>query len=439
MTVMGNKIWLVIQREYFARVKKRSFLLATLITPLIFPTILGLFLWIGMSDTANENRKVIEVVDDNHSFYLESNELYTFSYEDLSFESAKLLVQEGARFGFLYIPDLDIEHPRGITFYSEETPPISMIANLESSLQRKIEVFKMEASGVDPSVLSAFKTNIDIQTIVVSEAGGERVSNSVINYAIGFLAGILIYTFIFVYGNQIMQGVIEEKSSRIIEILVSSLKPFQLMMGKIIGIGAVGLTQFLIWILLISVVSSLVMGYFGMQMPQQQIVQMSGQQGMFPSESSPELMGILQTVQGLDFFQITLTFLIYFIGGYLLYGAFFAAIGAAVDSPSDAQQFMFPVTIPLLVAYMGLFIFVLDDPNSNVSFWLSVIPFTSPVAMMGRVSFGVPWHHLVLSISLLVGGFLFTTWLAGKIYRIGILVHGTKVNYKVMWKWLKQN
>jgi ABC-2 type transport system permease protein len=144
-------------------------------------------------------------------------------------------------------------------------------------------------------------------------------------------------------------------------------------------------------------------------------------------------------IQGLDFVQITLTFLIYFIGGYLLYGAFFAAIGAAVDSPSDAQQFMFPVTIPLLVAYMGLFIFVLDDPNSNVSFWLSIIPFTSPVAMMGRVSFGVPWHHLALSISLLVAGFLSTAWLAGKIYRIGILVHGSKVNYKVLWKWLKQN
>ena len=436
---MANKIWLVIQREYLARVKKRSFLLATLITPLIFPTILGFFLWIGMSDTSNETRKVIEVVDNNRSFYLDSNELYSFSYGELGQENAKLLVQEGARFGFLYIPDLDIEHPEGITFYSEETPPLSMMANIESSLQRKIEVFRMEASGIDPSVLSAFKTNVDIQTVVVSETGNERVSNSVINYAIGFLAGILIYTFIFVYGNQIMQGVIEEKSSRIIEILVSSLKPFQLMMGKIIGIGAVGLTQFLIWILLISAVSSLVIGYFGMQMPQQQMLEMSGQQGMSPTEGNPELVEILQMVQGLDFFQITLTFLIYFIGGYLLYGAFFAAIGAAVDSPSDAQQFMFPVTIPLLVAYMGLFIFVLDDPNSNVSFWLSVIPFTSPVAMMGRVSFGVPWHHLALSISLLVGGFLFTTWLAGKIYRIGILVHGTKVNYKVMWKWLKQN
>lgn len=436
---MGNKIFLVIQREYLARVKKRSFLLATLITPLVFPTILGLFLWVGMSDSVGEARRVIEVVDENNSFFLESNELYSFSYGELGQENAKLLVQEGARFGFLYIPDLDVSNPEGIVFYSEETPPISMISSLELSLQRKMEAFRLEALGIDPEILSAYKTNVNIQTIIVSEAGGERVSNSVVNYAIGFLAGILIYTFIFVYGNQVMQGVIEEKSSRIIEILVSSLKPFQLMMGKIIGIGAVGLTQFLIWILLISAVSSLVMGYFGMKMPQQQILEMSGQQEVFPTEGNPELLEILQMVQGLDFVQITLTFLIYFVGGYLLYGAFFAAIGAAVDSPSDAQQFMFPVTIPLLVAYMGLFIFVLDDPNSNVSFWLSVIPFTSPVAMMGRVSFGVPWHHLALSISLLVLGFLSTTWLAGKIYRIGILVHGSKVNYKVLWKWIKQN
>ncbi|GEO23919.1 ABC transporter permease [Cyclobacterium qasimii] len=437
---MANKIFLVIQREYLARVKKRSFLLATLITPLVFPTILGLFLWIGLSDaTTSENRKVIEVVDENNSFFLESDELYSFSYGELGQENAKLLVQEGARFGFLYIPDLDVTNPDGVIFYSEETPPISMITSLQLLLQRKIEAFRLEASGIDPMILSSYKTNVDIQTIILSEAGGERVSNSVVNYAIGFLAGILIYTFIFVYGNQVMQGVIEEKSSRIIEILVSSLKPFQLMMGKIIGIGAVGLTQFLIWILLITVVSSVVMGYFGMKMPQQQMLEMSSQQELFSTVDNPELLEVLQMVQGLDFAQVTLTFLVYFVGGFLLYGAFFAAIGAAVDSPSDAQQFMFPVTIPLLVAYMGLFIFVLDDPNSNVSFWLSIIPFTSPVAMMGRVSFGVPWQELALSIALLVAGFLSTTWLAGKIYRIGILVHGSKVNYKVLWKWLKQN
>ncbi len=255
----------------------------------------------------------------------------------------------------------------------------------------------------------------------------------------GFLSGILIYIFIFVYGNQIMQGVIEEKSTRIVEILVSSLKPFQLMLGKIVGIGAVGLTQFLIWVVLIGTLSSVVMGVLGMPMPQQQAMEMANPELAQASPDSSELADMLLVIGGIDFAALVGSFIIYFLGGYLLYGALFAAIGSAVDSPSDAQQFMLPVTIPLIVAYMGLFVFVLQDPTSTVSFWLSIIPLTSPIAMMGRISYGVPFWELALSMGLLIGGFLFTTWLAGKIYRIGILMHGTKPSYKMMWKWLKSS
>jgi ABC-2 type transport system permease protein len=253
------------------------------------------------------------------------------------------------------------------------------------------------------------------------------------------MAGILIYIFIFIYGNQIMQGVIEEKSSRIIEILISSIRPFQLMMGKIIGIGAVGLTQFLIWVLLIGGISSIVIGYFGMQMPQQQVMELANPDMGQMINGDDSIYNIIRTIQGIDFIQLTLTFIFYFLGGYLLYGAFFAAVGAAIDAPSEAQQFMLPITIPLLIGYMGLFVFVLNDPNSNVSFWLSVVPFTSPIAMMGRVSYGVPFWELALSIGLLIAGFLFSTWVAGKIYRIGILIHGTKVNYKTIWRWIRTN
>nr|MBI1229326.1 ABC transporter permease [Cytophagales bacterium] len=436
---MPNKIFLVVKREYFARVKKRSFIVATILTPLIFPSILGIFLWIGMSDTVGDSARFIEVVDENREFFLESNDLFVFSYGSLSVAEAKEMVQNGSRYGFLHIPKIDLSSPQGITFYAGETPGMSVISGLESSLRSKIEELKLLNSGVDRELLSKLKTSVSIRSIRLGQTGNEAVSNSVVNYAIGFLSGILIYTFIFVYGNQIMQGVIEEKSSRIVEILVSSLKPFQLMMGKIIGIGAVGLTQFLIWIALISVVSTIVMGYFGMKMPQQELLEQTGSVDMAWMESSSELPEMIQMIQGIDFVPLVFSFLIYFVGGYLLYGAFFAAIGAAVDSPSDAQQFMFPVTIPLLIGYMGLFIFVLDDPNSRVSYWLSVIPFTSPVAMMGRVSFGVPISELILSISLLVLGFLFTTWSAGKIYKIGILVHGTKVNYRTLWRWIKEN
>lgn len=436
---MPNKIFLVVKREYLARVRKRSFIVATILTPLIFPSILGVFLWIGMSDTGGDAARFIEVVDENQEFFLESNELFVFSYGSQTIAKAKEMVQKGNRFGFLHIPKLDLAQPTGITFYAAETPGMSVVSGLESELKAKIEEIKLLNSGIDRDLLNKLKTEVSILSIRLGQTGNEAVSNTVINYAIGFISGILIYTFIFVYGNQIMQGVIEEKSSRIVEILVSSLKPFQLMMGKIVGIGAVGLTQFLIWIVLISLVSTVIMGFFGMKMPQQELMEQASPEGMGWMSGDNQLPEMIQLIQGIDFFTLVLSFLIYFIGGYLLYGAFFAAIGAAVDSPSDAQQFMFPVTIPLLIGYMGLFIFVLDDPNSKVSYWLSIIPFTSPVAMMGRVSFGVPLSQLMLSVSLLVVGFLFTTWSAGKIYKIGILVHGTKVNYKTLWKWIKEN
>lgn len=431
-----GKIFLVIQREYFSRVKKKSFLLATILTPLIFPAIMGLFLWISVGEKEGFSLRIIEVVDENDLFFLESSEQYAFSFSKISKEEGKLLVQEGERFGLLYIPKIDLSKPSGIVYFGEKNPSMSMISTLESSLKRTVEEQRLYQSGIDPNVIDAFRTKVSIQSVTLDSAGEEKISDATVNYGIGFFAGIMIYVFIFVYGNQIMQGVIEEKSSRIIEILVSSIKPFQLMLGKIIGIGAVGLTQFLIWMLLIGTITSVVMGYFGLQMPQQQAMDMANPELGVLMDDSFDGHNIIQVFKDIDFVKITLMFLFYFFGGYLLYGAFFAAIGAAVDSPSDAQQFMLPVTIPLIISYLGLFIFVLDDPNSRVSFWLSVIPFTSPIAMMGRASYGVPTFDLVISMGFLIVAFLFTTWVAGKIYRIGILIHGTKVNYKTIWKWI---
>jgi ABC-2 type transport system permease protein len=432
-----NKIWLVMQREYLARVKKKSFLLATLLTPLIFPAIMAIFVWIAVEEKDNQSLRIIEVVDENKLFFLESSDQYAFSFSDKSDEEAKDLVKNGDRYGFLHIPKFDLENPKGITFFGEENPNMNLMSYLESSLKKKIEDQRLYESGIDPQLISDIRTKVDIKSITVNEQGEEKVSNATVNYAIGFVAGILIYMFIFIYGNQIMQGVIEEKSSRIVEILVSSLKPFQLMMGKIVGIAGVGLTQLLIWIVLVGGLTTLVTGYLGMQMPQQQAMEMA-QVGMeqIPDSGVSE---ILQVINGIDFVTLVLCFVFYFLGGYLLYGALFAGIGSAVDAPSDAQQFMLPVTIPLIVSYMGLFVFVLQDPNSTTSFWLSVVPLTSPIAMMGRVSFGVPFWELALSMILLILGFLGTTWLAGKIYRIGILMHGTKPSYKTLWKWIKTN
>lgn len=431
-----NKIWLVIQREYLSRVKKKSFLLATLLTPLIFPAIMGIFIWIAVEEKENQSLRIIEVVDENNLFFMESSDQYAFSFSDKSVEEAKELVQNGDRYGFLLIPKIDLKDPKGITYYGEENPNMNLISYLESSLRKKIEDQRLYDSGIDPQILSEIRTSVDVTAITLDEQGGERVSDATVNYAIGFLAGILIYMFIFIYGNQIMQGVIEEKSSRIVEILVSSLKPFQLMMGKIVGIAGVGLTQLLIWIVLIGTLTTVVTGFLGMQMPQQQAMEMA-QADMGEAVPDGELGEILAVIQGIDFVTLVGAFVFYFLGGYLLYGALFAGIGSAVDAPSDAQQFMLPVTIPLIVAYMGLFVFVLQDPNSTTSFWLSVVPLTSPIAMMGRISYGVPFWELLLSMGLLVLGFLATTWLAGKIYRIGILMHGTKPSYKTLWKWIK--
>jgi ABC-2 type transport system permease protein len=434
-----NKILLVIQREYLSRVKKKSFLIATLLTPLIFPAIMGVFVWIALQEKENQSLRIIEVIDETGLFFMESSEQYAFTSSIEDPEEAKKMVQDGERYGFLHIPKMDITYPKGIQFYGIENPSVSLMSYLESALKRKIEDQRLFEMGIDPKVLKEIKTTISIQSITLGESGEEKINDATVNYAIGFFAGILIYIFIFVYGNQIMQGVIEEKSSRIVEILVSSLKPFQLMMGKIVGIGAVGLTQFLIWVVLIGTLSTLVMGVLGMQMPQQQALELASPELTEAAPDASELAAILQVIDGIDFVSIVLSFLIYFLGGYLLYGALFAAVGSAVDAPSDAQQFMFPITIPLIVAYLGLFVFVLQDPNSSTSFWLSIIPLTSPIAMMGRISFGVPFWELGLSVTLLVIGFLTTTWLAGKIYRIGILMHGTKPTYKTLWKWIRSS
>ncbi|MFM7629943.1 MAG: ABC transporter permease [Algoriphagus sp.] len=432
-----NKVFLVIQREYLSRVKKKSFLIATLLTPLIFPAIMGVFVWIAAEEMKNQELRVIEVVDETGLFFMESSEQYAFSSSAKSVEEAKTWVKEGKRYGVLYLPSLDLKDPQGIQFYGLENPSISLIGYLESALKRKIENQRLFNEGIDPEILQEIKTEVSIQSLTLQDSGEEVLTDASVNYGLGFLSGILIYLFIFLYGNQIMQGVIEEKSSRIVEILVSSLKPFQLMMGKIVGIGAVGLTQFLIWVILIFVLSSFVLSFLGMQMPQQQALEMANPEAMAMAQNQGDLTSLLQVIHGIDFVSLIVSFILYFLGGYLLYGALFAAVGAAVDSPSDAQQFMFPITIPLIVAYLGLFVFVLQDPNSTTSFWLSIIPFTSPIAMMGRISYGVPFWELALSLGLLAIGFLLTTQVAAKIYRIGILSHGTKPSYKLLWKWIR--
>lgn len=427
-----NKIWLIIQREVLNRVQKKSFLIATILLPLIFPAIMAVLVYVAIEQKKNATKNVIHYVDES-GFFLPDTSKFIFKKFDGKIDDAKKAFQLDDSYGLLYVPAFDLSSPKGLALYTKVNPSPTEVGDLEGMLENRIKDLKMLKFNIDKKILDSLKTDVSIQNVNLSETGDEKKSDSNVLFGVGMAGGILMYMFIFIYGAQIMQGIIEEKTSKVVEVIVSSVKPFQLMMGKIIGLATVGLLQFLIWIILITTVSSVVLGFFGLQMPQQQMMEQMSQQN--PQVQQAQSVEILQALSEIPYTKIVSVFIFFFIGGYLLYGALFAAVGSAVDSPAEAQQFMFPITIPLLISYFGLFTFILQDPHGSISFWLSIIPFTSPIAMMGRIGFGVEDWELALSMILLIAGFIGTTWAAGRIYRVGILMHGTKINYKVMAKW----
>lgn len=437
-----NKIWLIIQREFLNRVLKKSFLITTILVPLIFPAIIGGLAYVAIKDAESAKADVVHVLDESATFTFEDTKHFKFIRIDQSLEQAKKIYNATNDFALLYIPKLDINKPEGVLLYTKANPSIDKVGDLESLIENKIHDLKLREYNIDEATLKSLKPQVNLKQFNLTDTGEEKSSNSGILYGLGFGLGILIYMFVLIYGIQIMQGVIDEKTSKIVEVIVSSVKPFQLMLGKILGIASVGLLQFTIWIILISVLSSGTLAYFGLKMPQKQVMeQMTKQMNDDPEvkealdQQNSKVGELLGNLSEIPFGKIAFVFVFYFLGGYLLYGALFAAVGSAVDSQQEAQQFQFPVTLPLLIGYLGLFMFILRDPHGPASFWLSVIPFTSPVAMVGRIAFGVPNWELALSMTLLIGGFLLTTWVAGRIYRIGILMTGTKVSYKVLAKW----
>jgi len=439
-----NKVWLIIQREFLIRVRKKSFLIATILVPLIFPAIIGGLVYVMMKEVESAKPDTVMVLDESGQFNLDSSKntkRFHFVQLQNQLEQAKKVYNETKDFALLYVPKFDISKPEGMVIYTQENPSIEKVSDLESILEERVRDLKLQEFKIDKEVLKNLKTKINLKQINLSKTGEEKSSNSGILYGLGFVLGIMIYIFVLVYGIQIMQGVIDEKTSKVVEVIVSSVKPFQLMLGKIVGIAAVGLTQFLIWIVLITFLSSGVLGYFGLKMPQKQAMEQvtkkiqdeDVKQAM--NQQTPKINELLGSLGEIPFMKIAFVFAFYFLGGFLLYGALFAAVGSAVESIQESQQFQFPITLPLLIGYFGLFMFILRDPHGSVSFWLSIIPFTSPVAMVGRIAFDVPTWQLLLSMVLLIGGFIFTTWVAGRVYRVGILMTGTKVNWKVLAKW----
>ena len=430
-----NKIWLIIQREYNTRVRKKSFIVMTILGPLLFGSIFGFSIYMAARDSTDV--RSIEVKDESGLFEgaFEDSETLRFTYTNLNLQEAKEQIDNSGHFGLLYIPEIDINSPQGVTFYGERSPGIELKSKLERIIETRIQDLKLNESNIDRETLQALKTNVSLEEVNISD-GTEKQGNTGLYIGIGYVASFLIYMFIFLYGAQIMRGVIEEKSSRILEIIISSVKPFQLMAGKIIGIAAVGLTQFLLWVVLTLTVYAVIMAVLGVDgAAVAQMNGMSAAESQDLNETQAQLAKVTSALAALNIPQLLICFVFYFLGGYLLYGALFAAVGSAVDSDADSQQFMLPISLPLIASIISLGA-VLKDPNGSLAFWLSMVPFSSPVVMMMRIPFGVPFWEILLSMSLLVIGFIFTSWLAGRIYRIGILMHGTKINYRVLGKWL---
>ncbi len=445
-----KKILLIISREYLTRVKKKSFIIMTIIGPVLMAS---LFIVPVIISKVSENVKTIGIVDDSKLFYqkFQDTDNIKFVYLDKNIIQAKKEFYENKQYAILYIPEIIINSPSSAMLFSDKQPSINIKSTLENIIKKEIESLKLNACGIDQGVLSSVKTDISLTTIKLTEGGKEEKTYSELCAILGYIGGFLIYMFIFMYGVQVMRGVIEEKTNRIVEIIISSVKPFQLMAGKITGVAFVGLTQFLLWVLLTFVLTTTIKSAFPevftskkheqvysqkneKMLNVKQLEQMAKERQKEKEDDS--VSKIFESINSINFGVVIGTFLFFFLGGYLLYASLFAAVGSAVDNETDTQQFMLPITIPLIFSLVLLPMLVFDNPESPVAFWLSMIPFTSPIIMMARIPFGVPYYEVWLSALFLILGFLGTTWLAAKIYRTGILMYGKKVNYRELWKWL---
>jgi len=431
-----KKIILIIKREYLTRVRKKSFVIMSALGPLLMAAMLIVPVYVA--EFTGGELKEIAVLDETGVFYGEfhdtENLKFTHVFSDL--ETAKEELPASGMYALLYIPKTHLNLPTSAVIYSEKQTALDVKTYVKTTLENVIEGQKLLSSGIDPQIVKSIQTSINLNTVKIKDNGKEEKSYPEVNVGLGIFAGLMIYFFIFMFGVQVLRGVMEEKSNRIVEIIISSVKPFQLMMGKITGIALVGLTQFSIWVIFTLIIFSVFTGVYSEHLPVENLGTFSQGTGMIVDGGQSQITSVFEAIFSINFTLMIFAFMIYFIGGYLLYGALFAAIGGAVDNDTDTQQFMWPITIPLIFSILMLQ-YVIHHPSSPLSVWLSIIPFTSPVVMMIRLPFGVPTIEFVASIAALIAGFLATTWLAAKIYKTGILMYGSKVNYKTLWRWLR--
>lgn len=425
-----HNILLILKHEYITRVSKKSFVIMTLLGPLLISIFYGTIAFISIYQFSSDKQETIAIYDPQNVFNNNTikSKSYKFEYvtdinktkSELEDESLQALLMVNSQSG------------DSIELIAKKSFSLTNRQELKDALADHLFQNNLKANGLTKSYLDSMKTDIRLTENLLSGKSSSIEAKS----GIGYVGAMVIYLFIFMYGVMIMRGVTEEKNNRIVEIIVSSVKPFQLMMGKILGVALVGLTQFLAWIILSGILITVLSIAIGLQ--QVDAGTLSTVQSQVPSGNNEMVSSMLQQFHSLDYPKIITGFLIFFFGGFLLYSAIFAAIGSAVDSDTETQQFMFPVSMPLIFGLVIAQIAVIKDPNSTLAYWCSYIPFTSPVVMMVRLPFDVSWGQIVLSALILFGTFVITVWLAGKIYRIGILSYGQKASYKQMFKWLLQ-
>ncbi|AWH72920.1 ABC transporter permease [Dokdonia sp. Dokd-P16] len=428
---------LIIKREYIARVRNKSFLIMTFLSPLI---LVGMILLISyLTQLNSEDKRTIVVVDDSGKFetvFFNTDQTTYLNLSDQGLEAGKEVAKGEGYYGLIHINDNAAIVEDAVTFYGNETPSFSFIGDIEKRIEKKMTDENLIAQGIDLNTLETAKSSIDVQIENFSGETSSKMSNWV-KAGFGGAAGYLLMMFIIIYGNMVMRSVIEEKTNRIIEVIISSVKPFQLMMGKILGTTLAGITQFSIWVIVGGVLLVVLTTVFGIDPSAASAASPAASQAQQIAEDPGMVIELLQEIQKLPLLQLVVGFFIYFIGGYFLYSSIYAAIGAAVDNETDTQQFMLPIIMPLMLGiYVGFFA-VIDNPHGTVATVFSIIPLTSPIVMLMRIPFEVPVWQLALSITLLVASFVFTVWFGSKIYRVGILMYGKKPTYKDLIKWLK--
>lgn len=410
-----NKVLLIIQREYITRVRKKSFIIMIFVVPGLILAMGGAIALIAKNSDELGDKQIVKVIDESGVFAGKFHDEKNLKFENTnqSLAEVKAESKKDENLSALEIPT-DYSKSDAVKIYSKKKPSITLTSKIESQMNAIAINNGMIKNHIDTALLRTIKSNISLDAMQITDTGDNKTDLGA-NIGVGIACAILIYLSLFIYGAQVMRGVIEEKTSRIIEVIISSVKPFQLMLGKIIGVGLVGLTQFTAWIIL-SIIATKVAGH------------------AFASGPG-SMMSSLSVLQTIPFGKVLICFIFYFLTGFLLYSALFAAVGSAVDSETETQQFMMPITLPLLFTYVLSVSILFRAPDSALAVWLSIIPFTSPVAMMLRLPFGVPGWQLAISMVLMVLGFLFTTYVAGRIYRVGILMYGKKASFKELAKW----